>query len=46
MNQIAKAANIGALPVTPELEDELFAACAAIQDMKSELVTALGVKDR
>lgn len=44
MNQIAKAANIGALPVSPELERELLEACTAIQDMRRELITALGVK--
>jgi hypothetical protein len=44
LNQIAKAANQGALPVTPELETELFDACAAIQDMRKRLIAALGVK--
>ena len=29
INQIAKAANMGALPVTPDLIDELYQACAA-----------------
>ncbi|MEM6833831.1 MAG: hypothetical protein AAF562_09435 [Pseudomonadota bacterium] len=46
INQIAKAANMGALPVNPGLEQELADACAAIQDMKSHLVTALGIKDK
>lgn len=44
LNQIAKAANIGALPVTPELESEIEDACAAIKDMRHILVKALGVK--
>jgi len=44
MNQIAKAANMGALPVSPALEAELFEACAAIQDMRTKLIEALGVK--
>ncbi len=44
MRDIASAAKVGALPVTPELEQELFAACAAIQDMRSELISALGIK--
>lgn len=44
MNQIAKAANMGALPVSPELEKELFEACAAVQSMRKDLITALGVK--
>ncbi|MEL6790610.1 MAG: plasmid mobilization relaxosome protein MobC [Pseudomonadota bacterium] len=44
LNQIAKAANMGALPVSPELEAELQQACADIQYMRSELVCALGLK--
>ena len=44
MNQIAKAANLGALPVTPELEQELHEACVAIRDMRRQLVAALGIK--
>ena len=44
LNQIAKAANMGALPITPELEQELHEACAAIQNMRQELISALGVK--
>ena len=46
LNQIAKAANIGALPVSPELEAELLEACAAIQDMRRSPIQALGVKAR
>lgn len=44
VNQLAKAANMGALPVTPEVEQELLEACAAIQDMREKLISALGVK--
>ena len=44
MNQIAKAAHIGALPVSEELEEELFAACANIQAMRDDLIAALGLK--
>lgn len=44
MRGIASAAKVGALPVTPELEQELFEACAAIQHMRRELISALGVK--
>lgn len=43
-NQIAKAANQGALPVSPELEKELWDACAQIAEMRFQLLTALGVK--
>jgi hypothetical protein len=44
LNQIAKAANMGALPVTPELEAELSEACAAILDMRQRLILAMGIK--
>lgn len=44
MNQIAKAAHIGALPVTPELEQDLRDACAALQEMRRSLIAALGIK--
>jgi len=46
LNQIAKAANIGALPVSPDLEQELLKSCAAVQDMKRELLSALGVSEK
>ena len=46
MNQIAKAANLGTLPVTPELSEELASACADIRAMRSALVEALGLKDQ
>lgn len=46
MNQIAKAANLGTLPVSSELEAELLSACAAIQTIKSELVSAMGIKEK
>ena len=44
MNQIAKAANTGSLPVTPELESELKAACNDIATMRQGLLKALGLK--
>ena len=43
MNQIAKGANLGTLPVTPELEEELFEACSDIRDMRQMLMRALGL---
>ncbi|MEL6365991.1 MAG: hypothetical protein AAFR11_14240 [Pseudomonadota bacterium] len=46
MNQIAKVANVGALPVSPELEADLAEACTAIQEMRRELIAALGVTPR
>lgn len=42
LNQIAKAAHVGALPVTPELEDELKEACDKVRDMRANLMRALG----
>lgn len=44
LNQIAKAANQGALPVTEELEADLRAACAQIAELRGQLLLALGVK--
>lgn len=42
LNQIARAANMGALPVSPELEDELRQACADVEALRKELLRALG----
>ena len=44
LNQIAKAANLGTLPVTSDLADDLAAACADIRIMREELIAALGLK--
>lgn len=41
MNQIAKAAHAGALPLEPELIADLMAACADIQLMRDALMRAL-----
>ena len=49
LNQLAKAANIGALPVTRETEADINEACAAVRDMRIALMHALGLageKDR
>jgi hypothetical protein len=43
INQLAKAANMGALDITPEIEREIVQACAEIQAMRALLITALGV---
>jgi len=43
INQLAKAANIGTLDVTPETEREIVQACAEIQAIRVLLITALGV---
>jgi len=42
LNQLAKAANMGALPLSPEVEDELMATCAAVLAIRMELMRALG----
>lgn len=42
LNQLAKAVNIGALPVTPETEAEIAEACRAVSAMRGDLVRALG----
>lgn len=44
VNQLAKAVNIGALPVTPETEAELQQACAEIREMRGALMAALGLE--
>ena len=44
LDAIAKAAVMGALPVGPELVQELHAACASIRAMRDALMEALGVK--
>lgn len=45
LNQLARAANTGSLPVTPETEEELARACAAVAEIRQELLRALGVPD-
>lgn len=44
LNQLAKAANIGTLPVTTDVEDELREACAYVRDVRELLLSALGLK--
>lgn len=45
LNQIAKAAHMGSLPVSRDLETELAQACAAVRDMRSRLLEALGIRE-
>lgn len=42
LNQLARAVNIGAFPVTPETDAELREACRAVNEMRDELLRALG----
>lgn len=44
LNQLAHAANIGALPMTPETEEHLRAAVDAVADMRRLLLAALGLR--
>ncbi len=45
LNQLAKAVNIGALPVTDETERDIIAACAAVVAMRGDLMRALGLPE-
>ena len=42
LNQLARAVNTGTLPVHPDVEAEISAACREIVKMRSELLRALG----
>lgn len=44
LNQLAKAANLGTLPVTPETERELQLVCQDVQRMRNILMKALGLR--
>lgn len=44
LNQLAKLANTGSLPLTPEVETELLAALADVRAIRRLLMEALGLK--
>lgn len=44
LNQLAKAANIGTLAVTPDVEDDLQEACTMVKDIRALLIEALGMR--
>lgn len=44
LNQLAYLGNIGSLPMTPETEEELRSALHDIREIRSLLITALGMK--
>lgn len=44
LNQLAYAANIGSLPVTPETEAELLAALRDLRELRRLLMIALGLQ--
>jgi len=44
LNQLAKAANTGSLPVTPETVQAILSACQDVQAMRACLLAALGFR--
>ncbi len=44
LNQLAKHANVGILPDSPEVAEELGEACRAVKAMRDALLGALGLK--
>lgn len=46
LNQLAKAVNTGSLPVSPEVEAELVETCLEVQELRADLLRALGKKPR
>lgn len=44
LNQLAHLANIGALPFTPEIEDELRDVLACVREIRALLLQSLGMK--
>ena len=44
LNQLARAANIGTLPLTPDVEDDLREACTHVAELRTLLIEALGLK--
>ncbi len=45
VNQLAKAANLGILPLGPETEAAIARACSSIELMRNMLLKALGLPD-
>lgn len=46
LHELARAAEVGALPVLPETEKAIADACMAVIDMRNALIGALGLKER
>ena len=44
LNQLAKAANLGSLPVGPETEQAIAEACQEVRRMRETLMVALGLR--
>lgn len=45
LNQLAHLGNIGALPLTPEMQAELLAALQHVGEVRALLIKAVGLKD-
>jgi len=45
LNQLARAAHTGTLPVTPETEDDIRQACRTVSTTRALLIKALGLGD-
>lgn len=43
LNQLARAANTGSLPVTPDTEAALRTACEDVRQIRADLIRALGL---
>lgn len=46
LRTIARAAELGALPMTPETEEAIRQACRDVAEIKALLMTALGTRER
>jgi len=46
LNQLAKAVNTGSLPVSAEVESELLETCQEVQELRADLLRALGKTPR
>lgn len=46
VNQLARAANTGSLPVTPDTESALLSAVGDLSDMRTLLIQALNIEPR
>ncbi|MTD94375.1 hypothetical protein GIW81_08515 [Hyphomicrobium sp. xq] len=46
LRELARAANLGALPMTPETEATIQQACRDVAEMKALVMKALGIRER
>lgn len=45
LNQLAKASNLGVLPIDQSTEEELLRAAREVSEMRALLIRALGLED-